>query len=210
MKTNAEIIAFETWQTLPDKDPTSRSSRSQRTPAEFMTWANKIADALSAKDVEMLIEFCAHGPGFNDGTKRGVFQIIGQPLPKNIAGIKAALYAWAGITPEEQAARAAAKRAAREREAFESDLRGARRQAEALSFRIEGEIRNGVAAVDGWIAAGFNRLAKWGKPSAVPRWSLANETGNSWPVNGALLRYARLKLQMMAETSVSGSQNPSR
>jgi len=122
-------------------------------------------------------------------------EATGIKLPSGLATTREVLREWAGITKDEVAKAAADHEAEIERGIAERNRKFAISTAE--NMRVRDSSGNEMSArewIDARINDGFDRLVNNSR-GPVPKWNLANDLGQGFPVKKELLDYARIALE---------------
>lgn len=160
----------------------------------------RFADDLLAKDA-FALKWITNG--MNDKSKKVFTEITGVPLPRAQGASWEALKAWAGVTPEQEAAvvaKADAERAAKQQERDDQEAEDA---ASAQRFRVsdtDASIITGKAAIDQRIADGFTAIKNISS-TPIPRYVLAHpERGQYYPLDKIGRKYAELALRRLGQS----------
>ncbi|MBP8275393.1 MAG: hypothetical protein KAX55_00670 [Propionivibrio sp.] len=156
------------------------------------------ATAIMDKNVDYLAGWIARSRGQNELSKKYFTKATGCKLPATIRDITSALYAWAGFTPEQAAAREQAKEAAHEAHMnarrIDDDIEWCGNALSNTRVNHDGQIKSTKQFLDEIIAKGFNEIRKY-KAGAVDRYSLANpDEHRSYLIKGKMVTYAKAVL----------------
>lgn len=160
------------------------------------------AVAIMDKEVDYLMAWIARGRGQNELSKKFFTKATGCKLPNTIRDITAAIYAWAGFTPEQAATREAEKEAAHEArmatKRIDDEIRWSGDALSNTRVNHEGEIKTTKQFLDEILDQGYTDLRKY-KCGAVDRYALANpEIQRSYQIKGRMVDYAKAVLAKRA------------
>lgn len=156
------------------------------------------ATAIMDKNVDYLAGWIARSRGQNELSKKYFTKATGCKLPATIRDITSALYAWAGFTPEQAAAREQAKDAAHEAHMnarrIDDDIEWCGNALGNTRVNHDGQIKTTKQFLDEIMAKGFTEIRKY-KAGAVDRYSLANpDEHRSYLIKGKMVTYAKAVL----------------
>jgi len=161
----------------------------------------KFADQLMAKDAYAL-KWVTNG--MNDKAKKVFSEFTGVKLPKAQGTSWEAIKQWAGITPEQDAAHAAAVESANQAKRDEEDAAAAERAVESQRFRVSATdeaVISGKQAIDRQIADGYDTIANISK-SAVPKYALVNNDLQRYYVLDKVgKKYAEVALKRLGQAA---------
>lgn len=185
-----------TKQRLPIRERLHREAQIADIPNwESHNWANKIADAITARNLDLLVEVL---DGTNNETTKRAIEIF---HPVKLTGVRAAdrrkaVFALAGFTTEDEYRKAeiAFEVAARERQTAQLEKDIARKRATRLDdardvaartqFRLDGVVMDGVKFIDAIMDKGYTRLETVKRGAAI-QYRLAN------PESGAFYKLVK-------------------
>lgn len=161
------------------------------------------AVAIMDKEVDYLLGWIARGRGQNELSKKFFTKATGCKLPGTIRDITAAIYAWAGFTPEQAAARETEKEAAHEArmaaKRIDDEIRWSGDILSNTRVNHEGEIKTAKQFLDEILDQGYTEIRKY-KSGAVDRYALVNpEIQRSYLIKGKMVDYAKAVLAKRAE-----------
>lgn len=153
------------------------------------------AVAIMDKEVDYLLSWIARSRGQNDLSKKFFTKATGCKLPATIRDITAAIYGWAGFTPEQAATREAEKATAREArlqvKQIDDDIRWSGASLSNMRVNHEGAIKTAKEFIDEIIAQGYTDIRSY-KAGAVDRYVLANpDLNRSYGIKGKMVSYAK-------------------
>lgn len=164
--------------------------------------ADRLLPAIQAKSADTLIGMNLGSADMNPAS-RAVFEAItGVKLPKGRAASERAIDEWAGVTPEQRAAKDAASRAQDAAKMAELDAQYARGGAERITIKnADGSTIDGAAYVDELRAKGFTNIVRRG-----PKTYLANAEGRGWSMpHKDIAEYAR-RVSAAADTATAAEK----
>lgn len=162
--------------------------------------ADRLLPAIQAKSADTLIGMNLGSADMNPAS-RAVFEAItGVKLPKGRAASERAIDEWAGVTPEQRAAKDAASIASADAESARQATERAKRSAQIVTVKnADGSTIDGAAYVDELRAKGFTNIVRRG-----PKTYLANAEGTGWPMpHKDIAEYAR-RVFAAADTAAAG------
>lgn len=161
------------------------------------------AIAILNKDVDYLAGWIARSRGQNELSKKYFTKATGCKLPATIRDITSTLYAWAGFTPEQAAARKQEKEVAHESrisaQRIDDDIEWCGNALSNTRVNHGGQIKSTKQFMDEIIAQGFTEIRKY-KAGAVDRYSLVNpDEQRSYLIKGKMVTYAKAVLTKSAQ-----------
>lgn len=156
------------------------------------------AIAIMDKDVDYLLGWIARSRGSNDNSKKFFSQATGCKLPSTIRDITAAIYAWAGFSPEQaiqiQTEKEAAREARLQARRIDDDIKWHGDSLSRTNVNHGGEIKTMKQFLDEILDKGYTHIGK--RPvGAVTRYTLENpEIQRSFNIKGKMVDYVKAVL----------------
>ena len=160
------------------------------------------AIAIMDKNVDYLLSWIARVRGENDISKKYFTKSTGCKLPSTIRDITAAVYAWAGFSPEQttqiQAEKAAAREARLAANRIDNDIKWKGDRLSRTNVNHDGVVKTMKQFLDESIDNGYTQIGKR-QVGAVPRYVLENpEIQRCYNIKGEMVDYAKAVLAKRA------------